>query len=538
MLKVGIADDENIVRVGLQTFINWEENGFELAGLFSNGKEVMDYCMTESLDILITDIKMPLMDGMELIKNIKKIIPDISIIVLSNYDDFPLVSTSFKEGICDYLLKQFVEPVSLINTLDSIKRRKSKKIDIENRDQSPKSFGEKKEDFLRSLILKGNSNAMANDEINKMQLSIGHDNIFLILAKPGSIDNKDEVHEKIGRLHSNICAVIREIVAKYCCVECFTLDSAAIVIILSFPSDYCMSIIKNKMLDIAHDICQTVLSIFNLNLCTGFSKKHGTPGELPDAFHEATEAVQRNFFEPECNMFFYTDIWDAKKSELQENVIKRSIFSSLKIRDYIRMEKAISILFETACNEKSLSPATFKQIIVKILYEIDFYMTETFASNMQQSAANQSEQIIQKIMDCNNIKELYKCTMDIIISMDASYNAINYTPVVDAAKRYIIENYMNHIGLTNVSEHLCMNSSYLCRLFKEKTGENLSYFISKVRIEKSIELMQNLHLNTEEIAEKIGFPNANYFIRVFKRITGRTISEFKSYNMVKFLNRL
>jgi YesN/AraC family two-component response regulator len=101
---------------------------------------------------------------------------------------------------------------------------------------------------------------------------------------------------------------------------------------------------------------------------------------------------------------------------------------------------------------------------------------------------------------------------------------------VDEARKYVLKNYGDSIGLTEVSGHLGINASYLSRLFRQRTGEHLSHYISRIRIEKSIELMGTIGLSTDEIAEKVGFPNANYFIRVFKRITGKTITEFKISN--------
>ena len=120
MMNVIIVEDENIVRIGLSALINWEECGFHLAGLFKNGKEAMDYIVSNDVDIVLTDIRMPVMDGEELVRKIREYSGTISIVVLSNFDDFEIVKNCFKMDIADYILKQDIEADKLQELLKSI----------------------------------------------------------------------------------------------------------------------------------------------------------------------------------------------------------------------------------------------------------------------------------------------------------------------------------------------------------------------------------------------------------------------------------
>ena len=208
MLKVAIADDENIVRVGLKTLIDWEANKFQLVGLFKNGKEVIDYCLTGRIDILITDIKMPVMDGIELIRNIKKILPDISVVVLSSYDDFQLVSSSYKEGIFDYVLKQFIEPETLLSVLNAIKSRVSDSPGFGGANRKRIS-AEEKTSLLGSLLFSGNNTeSRLSDDCAMLGLQLNPPNLYCLLLKLYSIEkNSVKPFDNIYSLTSNICTI-------------------------------------------------------------------------------------------------------------------------------------------------------------------------------------------------------------------------------------------------------------------------------------------------------------------------------------------
>jgi two-component system response regulator YesN len=527
MLKVAIVDDENIVRIGLQTFINWEENGYDLVGLFSNGKEVLEYCQSHPLDILLTDIKMPVMDGIELVKRLKKARPDLSILVLSNYDEFKLVSDAYKEGINDYLQKQFIEPKSLIEALDAIRQKKSKQGSEEREVAAEKSTKARKEELFKRLILFDiHSEGIVPEPQVLSDLITETSNLFLLRINPESAGSQEEESAKINRLATNICAVILETAGKYGGLDCFVFDNDSIILIASIPEMGGSKGVNDRLNDLGMVISKTILSIFNVDLCIGFSKKHDSLGQLHLAYIEATNALQETFYAPESRLFFSGDGKSYGVTAPKETELIRSILSTLRLKDFTKLTSILSGFFDASILEKSMNPAAFKQIILRILFEIEFYLIqEENLDNLEDIYVY--ELILQKVMDCNSVYVLRDLTMDIIQKLIRSGSHFNGVPMTNSAKKYILENYMNPIGLAKISEHLGVNNSHLCRLFKEKTGENLTYFISRIRIEKSIELIRNNNLSTDEIAEKVGFPNANYFIRVFKKITGITLSEFK-----------
>lgn len=161
MYRLLIVDDEETIRLGLKNIINWSEHNYQIVDTASNGIQALDIISNNEIDIVITDIMMPEMDGIELSKKVRQNFPNIQILVLSSYDDFKLVSNSYKQGIADYLLKPELNPENLLSALEKIslnitERDKTRKISerdisIEKLNRYLSGFSNQ-DDFLRQLF--------------------------------------------------------------------------------------------------------------------------------------------------------------------------------------------------------------------------------------------------------------------------------------------------------------------------------------------------------------------------------------------------
>jgi two-component system response regulator YesN len=529
ILKVGIADDESIVRMGLQTYIDWEANGFELAGLFSNGKEVMEYCEGNCLDILITDIKMPVMDGTDLIRAIREKLPGIAIIVLSNYDDFHLVSNSYKGGISEYILKQFVEPDNLLQALCSIRKEIRRRESAQPAASEAETQRGGKDELLRAMLMPQEGagvprgSAGVPSALNIVEGGL-HCLVFKLYSSPGL---QALTYEMANPLSNNIAVVLKNTAAKYCNMECCVLHFDTVAGIACFPGDLPGGSVAKKIADIAADASSAILSIFNLQIRTGCSGRHALISELPVALFEGREALKRYFFDPGRLLFQYDG--EVARVFLDEKAMMRDALSALKLREYGNVNITVRQTFEILRAAGSASPTFVKQMVIRLIYEVDMFISD--AANDQCTYTSGDEPLVQAIMECTNLEQIRELATGVLAGMlDFLQNSSGSASIVDEARKYVLKNYGDSIGLTEVSGHLGINASYLSRLFRQRTGEHLSHYISRIRIEKSIELMGTIGLSTDEIAEKVGFPNANYFIRVFKRITGKTITEFKISN--------
>ena len=311
-------------------------------------------------------------------------------------------------------------------------------------------------------------------------------------------------------------------------MEYLVVDQNTIACILSFPPEASGQSIRVKLEEMAGNIYETLLTIFNIRVYMGCSARRDMLLKFSAAYGEAAEAVEDSFFAPEGIIFYYDRKPSTDETLIDELKLKRSIKNALKYRDSNGLYNIISGLFSDAGKGILMKQENFKNLVVKIVNEIDSFIMENYDRNVQQLVSDGNHSYVQAIFECANRDILREYIGGILAKLACLIDATaGEQPFAAAAKEYIEKNYMHDIGLSDISKHIGINSDYLCRLFKEKTGENLSYYLSRFRIEKSIELMKDSNLSTKQIAEEVGYPNTNYYIKVFKKITGKTISGFK-----------
>jgi Response regulator containing CheY-like receiver domain and AraC-type DNA-binding domain len=528
MISVLIVDDENIVRVGLRSIINWEENGFKLAALFDNGKDAFDFCMENKPDILITDVKMPVMDGIDLIKKVKACLPDIKIIVLSNYDDFQYVSASFKMGINDYILKQFLEPEKLLEVLNGIKKDLNKKI-IPTNNVKLDNY-QVKDDFVKCLI---SSTGEADTDFYE-----AHVQSFLSVTTPGlycmlvnmfvTLNSRFIMYKGFNPPLSNVKNVLNSLMEKYCNFECFSMEQNCILIVFNLLKPDDMNSSEKRLYDIFLDISETLKNYFNITVRIGCSTVKDSFSTLREAYVEAKKALDIAFFITDRAFSIYNADEISYKLPVSIANIKSELYKTLNLDDTDKIKENTQKLFHMFTKLPVSGVDIFNHEMISIVNYIDHFLSEQFGMDINTLTEQCDQSPIQTIIESPNLITTLKYISSImdLICETIKKEWLNNNIIMEA-KKYIDLHYSENIGLMEVSNHLNISSCYLSKQFKKKTGENFSHYISGLRVQKSIELMKKTRYSTDYIAEIIGYPNTNYFIKVFKKVTGKTISDYK-----------
>ena len=530
MIKVAIADDENIVKLGLRSLIDWEANGFEITGLFNNGKEVLDYYAARRLDILITDIKMPIINGIELIMKIKNLLPAIRVIVLSNYDEFQLVTQAFKAGASDYLLKQNIEPESLLKLLNTIKldiERKGNLNDVN--DLEDYSQNRIKEDFLSNMLY-GNETQYndINSGASEIIPSIKPPNIYCALIRLYKSGNGSKVMYKGHNPHiRNVRNLITDVMNRYCGAESIEIENHQIALIISSACGSGSEITSGMFGEISDDICESLNNYFGLKAYIGLSLPKADFTELHISYIEALKALNVSFFKPNETLFRY----DSQNSsgdgfQLFLDAYKKDIHSCIYFNDIRMLRSVIEDLFDRLSIYEFADPAPVRQFFIYYIEQINIYLYQNYNTNIETLYDGLNP--LQAILASADLISLRVLIMESVNGLEKSME-INksFNNIVAKAKEYINKNYMNNIGLFEVSEYLGIHYGYLSKIFKDKTGENFLSYLSRIRIEKAIEMINKGEMTTEEIARNVSYSNTNYFTKIFKKITGKTLSEYK-----------
>lgn len=543
MYKLMLVDDEEEERKGILNKIEWEKYGFEVVGEAANGMDALEIADKVMIDVVITDIRMPFMDGLTLCQRLREKYPNIKIIILTGYDQFEYARKAIKLDVVEYVLKP-ISSKELIEVLINIKNKMDE--EIANR----KNIEILKEYYLRSLpILKQAflsslvTNKMGSDEIKEkiktyeIKLNGKAYGVALIKIKFNKIEdlytplvrkdedetdkNKDTEFIRLGIL--NLC---KEIVDKYDKGIVF-INEDYIVLILSIDDEDC--IFMNKVLPILEEIRQSIKKFYGISCTIGIGSFFKELDLICNSYKDAVSAIS------------YASILDDKIIYIQDvepKSIKKLVFDQLKER---RLFNAIktgtkSELIETI-------DSLFREIIELNISYKNYYIYIMEVINTILKAIQDLNIDIDEIMDINydmlieilklkDIKEVKRWIIDICLKIKSyivKERQNSYKKIVQAAISYINENYKDsELSIDKLCKILYISPAYFSTIFKKETKHTFVNYLTHVRMEAAKELLRTTNLKTLEIARMVGYSEPNYFSYCFKKKFNISPSEYRN----------
>lgn len=531
MYNVMIVDDEPVIRKGLLCFVNWEALDCSVIYEASNGIEAKEKLGSNDIDILITDIKMPGMDGIELSKYVYENYPDIKVIVLTAFADFSYSQSAIKYNVVDFIVKtdpsgKVPEAVNKAKALIVQKIKKEEKIKLMEEAMS-KNLSEMCEKFIKDIL----NGIIINPEIINSQFKeskISLNNYFIITYEINSLLEEDSSpspneHNKFIFSIKNFLSLAFKDYQHYT----FIMNKNLLVTVVTMNENN-PSICTQTLLITCNEILGLVGSFMKFNLSIGISGMHTLPLEMPLAYNEAQVAHSSNFFN-DNNISIYTSksgIRSGNKSiethkyndEILNNIQKGNVEAAnsclLELFDQYRVK-------ENSVEQIKVSSMLLCSLCYRLLanYKLDIPEFEERESGIYKQI--QESKSIQNLS--NILTRVIKTISEIITSNGKQYNCL-----VKEVNKYIRDNYNKDISLQSISDYIHVNSSYLSRLYKKETDESIIDVLNKLRIEKAKNLLLDPGKKIFEVASEVGIEDAAYFTHVFTKYTGISPKEFKA----------
>lgn len=511
MIKVLVADDELLVRIGLRTTIEWEKNGFTIVGEAKNGKEAVELFDKFDADILITDIRMPVIDGLEVIKRIKEKKKDLKSIILTHYDDFSYAQEAIKLGASEFILKNNLSSENLLLILKKLSEEM-----VPNKINNTRSLT--KTDHLYYALEKAvlsNISKIDYQELMSINTDIQFFPYFFIAY--GKICYNDDSDYDVSNNEffknlSNVFISKENVRQAMMMVE----DHLIYLYNINFKTDNH----KKEQEEIIHILKRNIKQFFDLDISFGVSPARSKLLDIPELVTGGKKAYERCFFSE--NKLIHYD--QSIEKILDENIkIKPD-----KIRKYLD-QSDIEGLYAYIEERFDKIFTTYNKMEVRKLF-IDFISLaqiihqEKFAEEEVINDAKFKYINFDKLADFKAIKVYVKGVYH-FISMKNEDQGYSY--YINKSIQYIKENYERNITLDEVAEYSQISKSYLSLLFKQETGINFSVFLINYRIDKSKKYMKESHYKIYEIAEKVGFDNPYYFSKVFKEKVGISYKDYQ-----------
>ena len=523
MMKVVITDDEIQIRKGLRMKVDWEEEGFEIVAEASNGKEALEILKKMDVDLIITDMRMPIMDGVELAKRCHQEFPRVKVIVLSGYSDFDYVKNSMKQGVRDYLLKP-VAPDEIVETLRRIRQEveEEKKSQIET-DQMRllvhSHLQEVQEQYLLQLV-KGEWSQFnaVTERLRQLQLKeLVNENVHVqfVTVEIREQDNRDQLKEFWLPFQMLCKEIAKEQTGAY---SFHDPNYASMVQFLQIID----SKTPNLTADLVEKIQAYVKKYFKLETVIGIgSVIKGIP-EFKTGYISSLLSWSQSQLSSESQVIDQT-VTRKAAFDFSPNFEKR-LTNAIENVDLQGFTRNLNTLLGGAEQQSVLS---FSFVANRVLFLLGSlakkYNTETQAI---QSMIWNCQQSIWELNSQRKVMESLTQLSQFIIENVRNARFSN-RKLIESIRHYLDEHYANEISLTTLSELFHINSAYLSETFKAHVGQNFSDYLVTLRMEKAKEFLKDDQLKIIDVANLVGFSNSGYFSTVFKKHVGQTPVEFR-----------
>lgn len=510
MLKVLIIDDEPNVRRGLKTIINWEEYGYSVCGEAADGIEGEKKIEELDPDLILADINMPYVSGLELIEKLRVEGNKCKVIILSGYNDFAYAKKAIKFGVSSYLLKP-IEEDELITIIKELKD-----VIIEEKGMKDIIVRGKRDirnEMLRILVEGIAEESSIRSDIKEEISYLNYESYAIALQSVTNSSNNIKLN------------ILNTFLAEEACTECFEYNGNIIILFKGADHKTEERVLKT--------LCNRVKKEYKYNIIAAVGRNVKSVSELKQSYEDAFEIMQNKFYYGNESIIFYEQI-----SKREDEIKNRYIVDKL---DLYQVADKFVVAIEAGDSERIrilMNEITFyfisynveddraKGYCSTLVLEIFRRLYDNHLSLEEQFNSKGLANMVYSIKNWPDLKDYLIETMNKVsrILLSTGSNSI-----IKRIKEYIDKNIDKDLKLETMAEIFGYSSAYLGKMFKSETGEYYNTYIDTVRIEHSKRLLLQ-GVRTIEVAKKTGFSNTDYFYSKFKKYMGMGPAEYKKLN--------
>ncbi|WP_319560080.1 response regulator [Marispirochaeta sp.] len=518
MYKVLIADDELLVRVGLKTTIDWEGNSFSVVGEARNGKEALDLFKQHQPDILLTDVGMPDMNGLELIQALKLINENLKSIILTHHDDFNYAHQAINLGVVSYILKSNLTEENLLKHLKKAAGLLGPRENIKLQKADPK---------IIDKALQGEH--LSEQQVQELKLASFPNNRYMVVSLQFHDESPDTglPAAKILNFEKVITSISNHVFTDSNLNVVPIVRKNETLFIFNMPGTEEFHERPRNILSIVHLLKKNIKKYLNLNISIGLSRQANSFYALASLYEEANRACRDSFFEPD-NICFFNPV-SAHYSKFESEIDTKEL--NLLIED--KNTEGISKFLHHHFLETARAYDT-QSLLADFNTLMDYLREPVQVSEQEHDVKilphiNSESELFARFY---NISALIKYLTDLYteyLKTVRERKSISYNShIIRKSMEYIRRHSAENISLQTVADSAEVSRSYLSFLFKQELGINFSTYITEIRIDKAKKLLVSSNMRIYEIAEKVGFDSPYYFSKVFKDTCGMTCKQYRS----------
>ena len=533
MYRILLVDDEILVRDAIKENIDWEGIGCQLVGDCENGQQAAEFVKEHPVDIVLTDILMPYMDGMELSHFLHDNYPDIVIVIFSGFGEFEYAKKAIQYGVSEYLLK----PVTAMELTGVINKMKVKVDQLRSEKNKMNKLTENSEKYRKNaqVIRSKNMEALVNcstdvsksiQRLAEMGIDISAISyrvaLFDIDLYSGMYELDTEKQQESALMAFVLYNISDEIVTREEAGFAYQEGNNRVGIL--FQEKWSRNFTE-KTREICREIQEKTKEVMGFDVSMGIGKWVKKPEELVQSHNMAQDTLQYRYLLGGNLLIDMEEKHPVQEISIDEplSVLKEALKTG---QEDLALQTLVSIedLIRNALMQKSRACMYLQQVIRTM-----DNACEDVSADMEQIREGRDE-LIREITDqkffgeaCEVVARHTRRVINILSEMNTSSSERQARLAID----YIQKNYMDpDLSLNSICSYLNISTSYFSTIFKEETGETFTEVLIRTRMEKAKELLENTTMKNYEIAEKVGFSDPHYFGISFKKMTGCTPTEY------------
>ena len=516
MYGIYVVDDEPIILSGVSHLLDWQKLDCSIEGCFRNGREALEALDSREVEIVITDIKMPVMDGLELIRECSARHPSTVFIILTSLEEFRLVKEAIRYGVCEYVVKTELDEQTLARAVEKVKNEVDRRRILSSPQRGAAGDGGS-ERLLSNLLLVRE----VTQEMRSRLFSAGLLGSYGILAfcvdYPEPTMDKGWSVDDYCRLYEWQCDVIAKVLPSVF-PRHLPVTPAAMgrCLIVYFVCDVDVSMWKASLsrLETKVQRASAMVTSMRPHLCA--SAAHTGPGELVLARDEFELSLMRCYLGKD----------DVQPEDLDIDSAYPRAEAAVKGKDIVALRACVNLISQClSSRDHSPSQAAF----VLSALQAALYSGFDAIGMLDAGLIDDDFALVPYLSHRNRVVQVLSDVADDAALLLQPLTGASSSPIVDKAREYVMTHVSQRIGLADVASYAGVSAGYMSKSFKRVMGMSLVDYVNSMKVERAKEMMAQGggSVRVNEIALALGFENIYYFSKVFKRVTGQSPSEWQ-----------
>lgn len=543
MYRLMVVEDEDMIRKGIVNSIPWQSLGFVVVAESANGKDALEQLEKNQVDVLLTDIKMPIMGGTELSKKTRQLYPDIEIIILSGFAEFEYARQAIGFRAFDYLLKP-TNKKKLLDAFTALKESMDQKREIKEEIFYSNMFMNAgyetmRNEFLQSM-LEGDTSLFKDFDEKTASLELDFSGHYFAAATI-KFDRKSIFKE----LESSWATDKRLLTFSYRNIikeELSNVDNAYYIVKDYDTIDFvfCFSTKERQeaqmipcLESISENIHNCLFKQITVPYTIGIGLSYPSIHHIAKSYSQAKRSIQNNFYLGDQKIQVYQDNNDSK---YEQNFIRfypeemEHVAVSISNGNYADTKKYLTSIFRVLM-EQNLLPEIVKNYCIALKLMVQSKIADSYEV-MEKIIGDEYNEFVKEAL---NVKELENYIVNVMTALakeiDQTIDPLEIKEqrkVIDKAKAYIGAHLSEKITLKMISEHVYLSETYFSFLFKKIMGITYIDYIQKLRMQEAKKLLVNTNYKVYKVAELIGYSDYKYFSVQFKKYAALTPKEYRN----------